>query len=1338
MNQAAMLTERYKRTGAVKDLEIATAMAEQAINTTKPEHPDLVDMFFKLSVMRGLRYEQNGDIDDLNRAVEAAENVVAATPSDHPEMAARFSNLGIRLCRKFDKTGDMADINRAITLTDIAVNATPIDDPRRASRLNNLSHLLDSRFRRTYEINDINQAIEITQIALDATPADHEDHALILNTLGTMHMSRFEKIGTTEDFTKAVRFTKEAVEATPLQSPKRSLRIHNLQTLISRPVTMPDTIEHLDSLIEVSGIAIEIAPIIQGDVSSALSTLAKLLMERFERSGMLDDINRAVDTIEKALDVASPDSPDISDLLRDLGNSLGARFQRTGVLEDVNRAVESMEMAVQTTSPDSSAWASCLANLGNWLGFRFKHTGSIKDINRAVDVCEIALDMGGTHHPDRPALLITLGTWLARRYQKNGTMEDLHRSVKVSEEAINAAPREHPDRPKLALNLANRLGRQFENMGTVEVLNRAIELISTSVDGISPGSHHRADSFNNLGLWLGTRFERSGAMEDIDEAVKAAVISVDITPLDHPQRPERLSTLGKLHAMRFRRTKDKKDLDRAIEALETAMAATSKSADQAIIISHLGICHRSRFEHSGEIKDLNTAISMMFSALKSNSLEHSDKPAFLYNLGAFLGRRYTLTGDTNDLNRGIEIVDMELVISPIDLAHRADSYNNLGRLLTWRFEQTGVIDDFVRAESSFRNGWESHNAPPLARIRIAENLAVNLAKQFRWKEASTLLQEAVRLLPALSPRSLQNTDKQHMLANFFGIASMAAAVALNAGEKPSEALELLELGRGVVAGLTLEMRTDISELDRKHPELAKEFVSLRDKLDAPIAQSTLSVRDDTATTRELRAKSRREAEERFGQLIKEIRTRHGFKTFLRPTAEQFMAAADPGPIVIVNVSHYRCDAFIVKCDEIVALNLPYLTLEDIERNTTLLRVGDELETWKVLEWMWEVVTRPILEALDIKTSPTDGNWPHIWWIPTGQLCQLPIHAAGRYIDGSSETVLDRVISSYSLSIKALVYGRQTPVVKSGKSDDALLVSMPNTVDQSPLHFAQQEVDMLEELCPSMGLNPVKPLRRQQENVLMHLTTCKIFHFAGHGHSDSSDPLRSCLLLDDWRTHPLTVAELREHKLQERPPFLAYLSACSTGANDAVEFADEGIHLIGACQLAGFRHVVGALWEVNDLMCVDVARRLYETIRDEGMTDRAICLGLHRAVRALRDECLESSFLREFQSPMETKVVTAKGDLSKSLEDTETSSAMEASDVQDSDDRESLPAKMNRSLARDGDVQNISEGIDDSAITSSGVNEGEESQRGMPTGRTPVVFRLDSQALYWMPYIHFGV
>ncbi|KAF2189925.1 hypothetical protein K469DRAFT_519559, partial [Zopfia rhizophila CBS 207.26] len=67
--------------------------------------------------------------------------------------------------------------------------------------------------------------------------------------------------------------------------------------------------------------------------------------------------------------------------------------------------------------------------------------------------------------------------------------------------------------------------------------------------------------------------------------------------------------------------------------------------------------------------------------------------------------------------------------------------------------------------------------------------------------------------------------------------------------------------------------------------------------------------------------------------------------------------------------------------------------------------------------------------------------------------------------------------------------------------------------------------------------------------------------------------------------------------------------------------DESIHLISACQLAGFRHVTGTLWDVNDESCVDMAKTTYQEIIHGGLTDESVCLGLHKATRKLRDHWL---------------------------------------------------------------------------------------------------------------------
>ncbi|KAF9639218.1 hypothetical protein BFW01_g11024 [Lasiodiplodia theobromae] len=580
----------------------------------------------------------------------------------------------------------------------------------------------------------------------------------------------------------------------------------------------------------------------------------------------------------------------------------------------------------------------------------------------------------------------------------------------------------------------------------------------------------------------------------------------------------------------------------------------------------------------------------------------------------------------DELDQAIEAASQAVEATPHDHPDRAACLNNLGSLFGMRFDRMGQMADLESSLASYRQGWDCHTALPSIRIRSARRVASLLALQSEWEESSKYLNNAVLLLPTVSTRLLQHTDKQHILQDCAGLASTAAATALNAGKEAHKALELLELGRGVIAGLLLDMRTDISDLKLQHPTLADEFASLRNELDSPAERTALSTPDRDTQSQESQARRRREANQRFEELIGEIRSQPGFQRFLLPpTADELMVAAQEGPIVVVNVSPYRCDAFLIERHQIRALPLPRLNLEELKKKLQELRTDRSLLTSsgqmeETLEWLWDVVTCPVLEALGFQSPIQDDKWPRIWWIPTGLLSHFPLHAAGYHKNRSPETVLDRVMSSYSPSIKALVYGRQNSIQKSEHtaSKDALLVSMPDTPGQSSLYFAEQEVGKLKELCPSMQLNPVEPSKKNREDVLGCLRTSKIFHFAGHGHSHPTEPSQSSLLLSDWQTSPLTVADLRDQKLQESSPFLGYLSACSTGTNSAQQLTDEAIHLVSAFQLAGFRHVVGTLWEVSDPHCVEVAVTLYETLRDEGMTDQAVCRGLHRALRALRD------------------------------------------------------------------------------------------------------------------------
>ncbi len=154
--------------------------------------------------------------------------------------------------------------------------------------------------------------------------------------------------------------------------------------------------------------------------------------------------------------------------------------------------------------------------------------------------------------------------------------------------------------------------------------------------------------------------------------------------------------------------------------------------------------------------------------------------------------------------------------------------------------------------------------------------------------------------------------------------------------------------------------------------------------------------------------------------------------------------------------------------------LPGLTERALEKSKV-----HGLGSTEMLEFLWDNVANPVLDTLGFTGPRTEDKWPHVWWMPSGQLNRLPLHQAVYHKRYSDETVIDRVVSSYSSSIKAILQQRKNYKQPSTR-DQALLVAMEYTQGHSQFPFAAKEVEELQHLCKSMGLETVQPKRSKQD------------------------------------------------------------------------------------------------------------------------------------------------------------------------------------------------------------------------------------------------------------------
>ncbi|KUL81295.1 hypothetical protein ZTR_09390 [Talaromyces verruculosus] len=884
---------------------------------------------------------------------------------------------------------------------------------------------------------------------------------------------------------------------------------------------------------------------------------------------------------------------------------------------ELEEAIQVTRQAVEATPDDHPDRAGQLNNLGSHLGDRYSRTGAMADLEEAIEVTRQAVETTPDDNPDRAMYSNNLGIRLSDRYSRTGSMADLEGAIKVTRQAVETTPDNHPNRAMYLNNLGIRLGNRYSRTGAMADLEEAIQVTRQAVDATPDNHPNRAGTLNNLGTSLIDRYSRTGAMADLEEAIQMAREAVYATQADHPDRAVCLTNLGNCLDDRYSRTGAMADLEEAIRVTRQAVDATPDNhPNRAGCLNNLGIRLANRYSRTGAMADLEEAIKVTRQAVDATPDNHPDRAGRLNNLGNRLGNRYSRTGVMADLEEAIKVTRQAVDATPDNHPDRAGCLNNLGIRLRIRYSRTGATTDLEEATSCHNSVLCQATSSIAIRIQAGRYVLINAASVLHWRQAYEASSLAVSLVPKVIPRAPENSDKQYTLSQVAGLASDAVAAAFNSQQPAQVALGLLEQGRGLLAASADEMRVDIIDLQEADPILAEKFIAVREQLHSPIMSETNGEQRDQSSWRS-QSDQRHQANEQFDSLIAEIREKDGFENFIgAPSLQEMQAAASSGPIVVINVSAYRCDAILVETQRVQALALQNLTQDEIKAKTLTADLGSP----EVLQWLWDVVTEPVLNALGYTNRPLCGQWPHLWWIPTGLLTRFPLHAAGYHNRASGQAVIDRVMSSYSPSIKAMIQSRRRPQVPATAAE-ALLVAMGETPGQSSLPYATEEIQKIKALCHGMSLTPVEPSQYKAQ-VESYLPRCKIFHFAGHGYTHPSDPSMSSLVLEDGKDHPLTVGSLFELNLRKSSPFLAYLSACGTGRIRDEKFMDESIHLISGCQLAGFRHVIGTLWDVIDKTCVDMAQLTYKGITDGNMTDESVCRGLHNASRAFRDRWLK--------------------------------------------------------------------------------------------------------------------
>ncbi|SCL35731.1 CHAT domain-containing protein [Micromonospora nigra] len=276
---------------------------------------------------------------------------------------------------------------------------------------------------------------------------------------------------------------------------------------------------------------------------------------------------------------------------------------------------------------------------------------------------------------------------------------------------------------------------------------------------------------------------------------------------------------------------------------------------------------------------------------------------------------------------------------------------------------------------------------------------------------------------------------------------------------------------------------------------------------------------------------------------------------------------------------------------------------------------------EILRWLWSSTVGPVLTRLGVTATPNRGDRrgqptpagrpPRVWWVPTGLLASLPLHAATAGDHGA----LDAVVSSVVPTIRSLGYCRRAAPVPLPRRLCLVLPGPGGTTDGSRLPAARREVAGLRDRFGAEHTDLVAAQAGAAE-VLAALPGHAWAHFACHARSDLADPSASRLLLSSPVDGALTVDRLV--RLRADGGELAFLSACETAVSGPA-LADEAVHLAAGFLTAGFGQVVATLWAVKD----PVARRTTDDVYSGLLAERATSApvgaaeALHRAALAAR-------------------------------------------------------------------------------------------------------------------------
>ncbi|KAJ4012287.1 hypothetical protein NW752_007960 [Fusarium irregulare] len=739
------------------------------------------------------------------------------------------------------------------------------------------------------------------------------------------------------------------------------------------------------------------------------------------------------------------------------------------------------------------------------------------------------------------------------------------------------------------------------------------------------------------------RYRETEDLEDLRSAIAICwqVFFEEPDNAKHEAMPIRLPFLLRDNTLHlYEKSGDWRDIERVISYSKRALPFVPMDVkDRANPVHEFAGHLFKKYQVEEDPEILRVGVPLSRDSISATPEGNPEIPARIANLGAWLLRSYEQNGDMNNLLAAIEKTELAISLLDKNDFNQLRFLTNLAIMLFRKLEmsradndpdQVGVIASCADIGAALQIDSLAH---PLLGIEGARR-AIRIFKLLgRLDEANSLAQKALQLLPMASHPSTPQQDQQHAIEQMSRLAAETCSLSLLVG-KEEEALLGIEFSREIILHHLFKYKKKMSLLEqRNRSSWAKTFDDLRSKAAQPISAV------DQVTLKDRIVPEIQDFDHDHAFYLGLIRSLPDFEDFLKlPKLDNLLEGGTDGSIVIVNITPLSSDAIIISTygKRVRSLNLPkanpsgesfldrhlkaFSRIKKPQSSDKQEIEGDEdphdLYDRQFLGWLWTACVEPILKEITglQSSSPTS----RIWWIGTGIASGFPFHAAGNSEGGT----LDHAISSYIPSITSLKEARTRTNTSDNDGDktSVLIVRIPGDPDggQSPdLTEAFQGMDKThEETFTAVTLS-----EPSIEEILKRMDKFDVVHFACDGHSDSFNPSQSYVqvgkrLSSDADEGELTAELISDDGTLDKPQ-VAFLSLHPPAGDKTERLTDEGLGIISAFQLAGFRHALGSLSKADGASQAFVAKSFYQALR-QNRSDYQVAKALHDATRSARD------------------------------------------------------------------------------------------------------------------------